>query len=258
MGHLSTMLTVAVGTVVASALHALDGAGGDPLQVHVRRRKRLHLRLLVRGVVHQQPLHRLYLRQPAALSAYTTVYCSQAGNVQHSTALNHQHPCSRMMCSDDYDLDLTGGMRNQSSRLPAECTTQAHLSLGGLLIGADDLQCSALQAVDIPLALAVPGVGVGLHELDVLALPLVVRQAVISCGGCAVPSLLLLVGNVTFLLRLVMCRRLSCILRMHGIDSGVQVQSQSGCWRADQYHSSCSTVGVHHSVPHLLRRSCTI
>ena len=76
-------------------------------------------------------------------------------------------------------------------------------SLGSLLIGADDLQCSALQAVGIPLALAIPGVGIGLHELDVLALPLVVRQATISRWGCAVPSLLLLISSVTLLLRLV-------------------------------------------------------
>jgi hypothetical protein len=96
--------------------------------------------------------------------------------------------------------------------------------LGSLFIGADDLQRSALEAVDIPLAPAIPGVGIGLHELDVLALPLVMRQAIISCGGAAVPSLLLLIGSGTLLLRLVVRGRLSCILRTHGIDSEVQVQ----------------------------------
>lgn len=57
---------MAVGPVVAPALHALDGAGADPLQIHIRCGQRVQLRLLVRRFVHQQRLDRLDLRQPAA------------------------------------------------------------------------------------------------------------------------------------------------------------------------------------------------
>lgn len=56
--------TMAVGAVVTAALHALDGSGGNPLQVHVCRGKCIQLWLLVRGVVHQQLFHRLDLCQP--------------------------------------------------------------------------------------------------------------------------------------------------------------------------------------------------
>jgi hypothetical protein len=63
--------TMAVGTVVATALHALDRAGCDPLQVHVCRCQRIQLRLAFRGIVDQQALHRLYLCEPAAHGAQT-------------------------------------------------------------------------------------------------------------------------------------------------------------------------------------------
>lgn len=67
-------LTVTVRAVVAAALDALDGASADPLQVHVRRRERVQIRVLVRRIVHQQRLDCLDLRQPAA-SAATPSQC---------------------------------------------------------------------------------------------------------------------------------------------------------------------------------------
>ena len=146
---------------------------------------------------------------------------------------NRQSPCFTSThaagCRPQHDLRLhlqTEAERTDQSSSVCQIRRDQFLHLlGGLLIRADDLQGSALQAVSIPLALAIPRVGIGLHELDVLALPLVVRQAAVSCWACAVSGLLPLIGIATLLLWLVICGGLSCVLQRY--ESGVETQVQS-------------------------------